>query len=439
MNHRFSIDFNWMSREYGNNIERATLAEVVITADGNVATELEDLHAKTVRYAARVSAYELAVWFASNWWRLLWEPEANTISWKMSHRIGAAGGGYLWPDLTFSSDGTVMSIQSQATLPVKGQPVRYLNSFNVLITLSDFEKTVDTFIDGVIARLASEVAQETELAMVWKEIQNERNDPVLTHRRKLEAIMSFDPEEAPGDLIQYLEGAEAKYGSSAIEEIAAYSRKDAPDLISTLWNDVRLRSTLIRIPHTENLRKLICDAMSLSKVPWKQATAAAKAARDNWALGGGPVTTEHLCGLLSISKDIILQRDGTRAPISAGFRNGNVNNMSIFLKSPHSANRRFALVRLIGDHLVTNEVEKLLPATTSETWRQKFQRAFAQEFLCPYAELEKYLEGEQLTDETLDDAATYFDVSPLLIRTTLVNKGQLDRMSLMCEPQISSL
>ncbi len=433
MKHVFSIDFNWLSREYGTHIDRVMLAELVITADGFVATELEDSYAKTVRQTARVSAYELALWFAFNWWRLLWEPEKNTISWKMSHKLGAAGGGYLWPDLSFSSDGAAINIQSQATLPGKGQPVRYLNSFNVVVSLDDFENAIDTFVDAVIARLASEVAKETELANIWKEIQDERSNAALSHWRKLEAIMGFDSGEASETLVQDLERAEAIYGSSAIEEIAAFSSSQAPDLISTLWKDVRQHSTLINVPETENLRSVINSNIRSWDIPWRQATSAAKAVRDCWGLGGGPVITDHLCDLLSVSEDLILQHDKTTALIPAGFRNGNAEEIHVFLKSPRPANRRFALARLIGDHLLTNEVEKLLPATTIETWRQKFQRAFAQEFLCPYIELEKFLSGKQLTDETVDDAAIFFDVSPLLIRTTLVNKGRLDRTSLICD------
>lgn len=438
MNHVFSIDFNWLSRELGTDIDRAMLAELIITADGFVATELEDSHAKTIRQTARVSAYELALWFASNWWRLLWEPEKNTFSWKMSHKLGAAGGGYLWPDLSFSSDDAAINIQSHATLPGKGQPVRYLNSFGAVVSLVDFEKAIGTFVDAVIARLASEVAKETELTIIWKEIQNERNDAALSHWRKLEAIMGFDPGEASPSVVQDLMRSEAIYGSSAIEEIAAFSSSQAPELISTLWQDVRQHSTLINIPNTGNLRNVINRAMKPSEVPWRQATSAAKAVRDYWAIGGGPVITNHLCDLLSVSEDLILQHEVTNAPIPAGFRNGNAEQIHVFLKSPRPANRRFALARLIGDHLLTNEIEKLLPATTIETYRQKFQRAFAQEFLCPYVELEKFFGGNQLTDEAVDDAAIHFDVSPLLIRTTLVNKCQLDRTSLVCDSQILS-
>jgi len=93
---RFSIDFQWLQRDNGDTVARATFAEIVISACGHIATQVEDLVAKTVRCGMRVSAFALARWFAANWWRLCWEPERRaSAGWKMSHKIGAAGEGYL--------------------------------------------------------------------------------------------------------------------------------------------------------------------------------------------------------------------------------------------------------------------------------------------------------------------------------------------------------
>ena len=70
--------------------------------------------------------------------------------------------------------------------------------------------------------------------------------------------------------------------------------------------------------------------------------------------------------------------------MNAGFRNGDPNSFSVFLRGPIPASRRFALLRLVGDHLTAPRDDKLLPAARyAKTQRQKFQRAFAQEFLVP--------------------------------------------------------
>ena len=97
------------------------------------------------------------------------------------------------------------------------------------------------------------------------------------------------------------------------------------------------------------------------------------------------------------------------------------------LRSRWPTGQRFELCRLIADALIAPDGELLLPATTAYTSRQKFQRAFAQEFLCPFESLMERLGSSSPEDEDIEEAAAYFEVSPLLIRTTLVNKNILRR------------
>ena len=64
-----------------------------------------------------------------------------------------------------------------------------------------------------------------------------------------------------------------------------------------------------------------------------------------------------------------------------------------------------------------------------KTARQKFQRAFAQEFLCPAKALKEFV-GNDFGEDNLANAAHHFNVSTRLVETTLVNKGYLNRSSL---------
>jgi hypothetical protein len=66
------------------------------------------------------------------------------------------------------------------------------------------------------------------------------------------------------------------------------------------------------------------------------------------------------------------------------------------------------------------------PLTRAKTARQKFQRAFAAELLCPFEELQGMLPAAP-EDDDVETAARHFEVSPLLVRTSLVNKGTLPR------------
>jgi hypothetical protein len=195
---QFDINFKWSGREFGSALDRATLADVSIAANGFQAMECYELIPNSVSPTARLSAYALATWLAANWWRLRWEPERNNLDWQLSHKVSAAGEGYLWPDLCFASDGLAILVKSKAS--PSGRPeelVRYLNNFEAYIPAPDFERGIDNFIEGVIARVVGMNIGDTHLAGLWSEVLKERRDSELTQQRKLEAMMGFDPDESP--------------------------------------------------------------------------------------------------------------------------------------------------------------------------------------------------------------------------------------------------
>ncbi|MDH5299363.1 MAG: hypothetical protein OEV91_10130, partial [Desulfobulbaceae bacterium] len=412
----FSIDFIWLPREHGSPVERLTLAEIEISGGGWMATELEDYQARTVRPSMRVSAYALAQWLAYNWWRLRWEPETerSPFSWRMSHQIGASGEGYLWPDLTFISDGESVRLRCRsAATPAERQPLRYLNSFDVTIPAGDFEQGIDSFLDGVVGRLASDGAGAAELKGLWDEVLRERRDPELTAWRRLEAVMGYDPGEAADTLVNELQRAGTELGVAAVEEVAAASGEKALANIKELCGRPREEAAAIRINRFDELSRRIQREIPPSLLSWQKATEAARMARQVWSVGSGAVATKDLCEFFDVSTDLIKNPSLVKAPMHAGFRQEGAA-LRVFLNSPYPANRRFSLLRIVGDHLNSPPPDRLLPAPAKvSTHRQKFQRAFAQEFLCPCAELVAYLGPEVTSDEAIEDAAHHFDVSQL--------------------------
>jgi hypothetical protein len=99
------------------------------------------------------------------------------------------------------------------------------------------------------------------------------------------------------------------------------------------------------------------------------------------------------------------------------------------LRSKWRTGRRFEFARLVGDRLTNQGGGKLLPATRAYTYRQKAQRSFAAEFLSPFAAVHAMLDGDYSMESQLD-VAEHYDVSPLTIRTLLVNNGRLERQDL---------
>ena len=163
--------------------------------------------------------------------------------------------------------------------------------------------------------------------------------------------------------------------------------------------------------------------------PWQKGAELARIARQQWNLNGEPVENKTLGKLLNANAALFTGTTtaGTRIPF--GVRKESNDSFDVFFNSPNETSRRFAMCRMIGDHLFFKNDEKLLPATRAKTARQQFQRAFAQEFLCPIEALRARLPSQPDEDD-ISNVAKYFHVSPLLIRTTLVNKGELDREAL---------
>lgn len=427
MNDAFRIGFEWLDRETGDAVDRATFAQIEITANGRQATRLEDLSARTVRSHVRASAHALAVWLAANWWRLRWEPWAASASleWRLSHNLASAGEGYVWPRLFLSSDGESVRVDND---PTQGEPegsVRYLDRFQTRVPVDVFVLEVEQFIEAVLERVASVVDEPTPLHVLWNDVRQERADPAMAAWRRLEAKLGFDPGEAPEALVETLIEMSAATGQNASEEVAVAVGANAPRVLQELLAS-RSDAGRMTVPDAEAIGRRSRAHDSAFAFPWQRAVAMAHDARDAWGLPPGPLHTAALADLFSVSADLILDPDlSTRVPMPAAFREPDSDGrLGVVLTSNYVTGRRFALARLVGDHL-SNSGDRLLPATSARTARQKLQRAFAQEFLCPVRDLVEFLDRDalELSEEDVEAAAHHFDVSPLLIESTLRNNG----------------
>lgn len=429
MNQKFGIDFEWLPRESGDVLEAASFAALTIRVNGQVGTEAEDLLAKTIRSNVRASAYCLALWLASNWWRLRWEPEAASISWKMSHNLAAAGGGYAWPDLSFNTDGEVVWVHCRPTPVNTPDPIRFLSNFDTYLPVAVFKRGLDDFVAAVIERVTHQAKNASLLSELWGDVLEERRVPELAEWRKLEAMMGFDPEQGPEGLIDGLRNQSPGFGKGLVEELAAAAGSKALDVLDFLKGEGQSRTAAAEIPEAASIANQLPGLFEGSLLPWQKGAAAARLARSTWRLGPGPVSNGTLCDLFGLSESVFHEpMTVPRLAVSAGYRdNGAGNTFRLFLNKKHPSSLRFSLGRLVGDHLLADSRERILPATEAKTARQKFQRAFAQEFFCPFEELMQSFEGGGLSDDGIEDAAAYFEVSPLLVKTLLVNRGVLGR------------
>ena len=433
MSDEFKIEVDWLEGADKDPIERSAFGQIVIIAEQQITTELEDFFARTIRPGLRASAYDLAIWLAQNWWRLRWEPEVRTTDWRLSHVVAAAGGGVAWPDISFVSDGVHVLVEAKATSGGRGAPVRYIRDLDLQISAEAFEAGIDEFVQRVLARLSSLQIGETDLAILWEQLLAERRDQAVVAQRRLEALLGFDPEEAPDQLIASLQQWASRAGCYAVEEVAAAAKASALDVLRNLVDRLQKSDVSMRIESALDISGKYLHRSPATNLRHERAAVAAKLARDVWGLGSGPVSNAVLCDLLSIPNDYLGYQSTNGLQVSAGLRNGHDQNVvKMVMRAKVPAGRRFEIMRLVADHIVAPREDHILPVTSAKTDRQKFQRSFAQEFLLPFEELYAHLgrprPGErEVTDYEIEDVAEKYEVSPLLVRTTLVNRRILPR------------
>jgi Zn-dependent peptidase ImmA (M78 family) len=149
--------------------------------------------------------------------------------------------------------------------------------------------------------------------------------------------------------------------------------------------------------------------------------------RGQQRLEGHLISDKQLAELAGVQVAALSDRRG--APGISFALDENHIRSRIVLRSKWHEGRRFELARLLGDRIAGPKGGKLFPATRAYTYRQKMQRSFAAEFLSPFDAVDVILQGDYST-ENQQDVAQYFEVSPLTIRTLLVNHGRLEREEL---------
>jgi hypothetical protein len=423
----FEFRVAWLERQFGSPSEREGFGELEIRWGDLVLTELEDLFAATVRPAARVSILHLGIWLASNWWRLRWEslPAAPDPNWRMAHEIAGAGGGFAWPTLQFAADGQTVNLSLRDTLQA-GQPVRYLRRAEGVISASTFERAVDQLMAQLLGRLSGRRVEAPELAEVWREILLERQDPVLTERRRREALLGLDPDELDAGHLSAIISAGLWMGESALEETLAAAR--APGIARTI-DYLQGRSVSVDVDldlsALDDVRSVWGSRHQRFAEPWQRGVAMAALARRQIGIADtDAIPQDRLSDLIGFD---VMNTRRSEGPMAAGFRvPGERNKIRFSGIRRHATGRRFEAARLIADAVDSPDGDVVLPITDASTARQKVQRSFAQEFLCPVEGLRHLL--PPLPSETdVEDAAEHFGVSDLTVRSALVNRGLVDR------------
>lgn len=415
------IEHQWISARHEPPEIGQTSAMLGIKLGPDVVTRHEDQWSRTIRDEVRLSAYPLALWFASSWWRMRWESLPSGVpghSWRMAHEMAAVGHGFIWPRMLFAADGESMHVW---TMQSASGAVRYLVDAYRAIPFASFERTADVFIEAVIARLDAMQIGPTLLHELWTEVCDERRDEGLSAHRRLEAMLGFDPDDCPATLIEAVQQLATEAGESATDEIAAVcGAGNAASNFQAVLAQARGKgmSGQIVLPRMQQA------ATEAFQPAWARGAALARKARARLGLSSA-LDDKRLCELASLSEHRAFEEAGIEPPLlGMAIREAGSATINFLPRRRHRLGRRFELARLLGDYLVADDSDRWLPVTDAKTVRQKFQRAFAAEFLCPIAALLDLLGGD-FSSEAMDDAAEHFGVSGLAVKSQLVNHGHM--------------
>lgn len=428
------LDFairEWLSGDDGDAVRSVTLGalEVLVGPQSVPLTEVEDTIARTVRRHIHVAVYPLAEWLLINWWRLRWEPRRTSFEWRQAHSMASISSDYAWPALEFSSDGALINLHTEAESAPDVAAIRYLRSVHVDIPAADFERAVERLIGVVLERLHVCGAREHNLDELWKELQDERSDPEQAALCKAQALAGLDPGEADEQWLRALAEVRKEAGTVATDEVLAV----LPDLPNGFMTARETIDALRHAPTTVDLSWVGEETASPGpdELPWQRGERLAAEVRARLGLDSGPIDSDRLGELLHIHLPCDDPGNIRKQPLSGGYRNGiGPAKTRTFVPSRRPESQRFYLARLIGGALASSPDQRLLPVTHVYTAFQKYARAFAREFLCPWPALDAFTEENGLDDEGITEAAAYFQVSELLITSTLVNKGKLSRGAL---------
>jgi len=425
------LDFeirDWQAGADDDPASDATQAALTIVAgpDRVALTAVEDTIVRSVRPYIFVPVYPLARWLVVHWWRLRWEPKRETRAWRRAHSLAAIGSGYAWPSLEISSDGEFVQLHVDPEDRSDVAAIRYFREATLDVPVADFEAAVDQFVQQVQGRLSQVAPEEQALAELWAELQEERADEWVARECRWQALAGFEPGRAPSVWLDAASDLATNEGPAVADEVVAVVPELPDGFLSVVDTLQALRGSRARV----DLSWLPTPTRASQKgeLPWQTGERLAHEVRASIGQPNGPLATKTLADLLGVKLPLRpTNPTGVRA-LGGGYRNGHADGRTaVTVASTRLESQRFHLSRVMASALQAPCDQHLLPVTSAATARQKTERAFAQELLCPWVELDAYTNAHGVDDDGIADAAEYFEVSPLLVVSTLVNKRKVGR------------
>ena len=404
------------------------VAEICLRVGGSVISRVADTKKGTLREYFRASSTSLALWLADNWWRLRWEIISDaglpSVDWRLRHELNSASGGALWPPVMIYSVGERIAFAPSVGRRVVDGPQCYFPFDVGMVAAAEYERELDSFFDAVLGYCAK-TDDGNALKILLKQITTERNDPELAGWRRLEACLGFDPDAAPDEVVNALVELEAIAGEDGVEEAAhAAPGTGAAQSLSSVIEATRESTVEIDLSLADSLQR---DwNVSSYASPWKMAEAAATELRSKIGVTRELLDHTNFADIFKARWDDLKSATATARYLPYGARIGTPEKSRVALQTSISKPyiRRFELARQLGDAVWQKDADFGI-VSRSKSDRQKFQRAFAQNLLCPFEYLQQVIDVSDPTPEAIKSAARKFVVHPTVVRNQLVYKGYL--------------
>ena len=368
----------------------------------------------------------LAFWLVDNWWRIRCEPPPQQqdfpAEWQLAHHLPSVGAGYPWPNISLWGEGHRSAIAVHANIHNLQPSLRFLAEPALEYVASE---TVDRAIDAFIGQVIQELGADCDgLNIEHRELLAERTDPAVSAWRRIEAMLGFDPDDAPEGQIAEYEAMAGRFGTDGVEEAALAQQGERS--VQALQEAIEVAESSNVVLHAQHEVRIPL-AQRAQLPPWRLATDAARDLRARLRIAPGPIRNPALSEVLGMNIDrLTKQRSRAETPYALRLREESGNASRLALRSRWSQGRRFELCRSLSD-VIWSGNDALGPLSTARSTRQKFQRAFAQEFLCPFDDLRAYIPDAQPAEDDIEAAARYFHVSERLVQSTLANHNVIDR------------
>ena len=434
--------------DLGDHEEAATLGLLVIKVPSHILTVGYNTRIKKRREGPLVSGYPIAEWFAWNWWRLTSEiggrptNERAARRWDFSHRLSTIGSGYDWPNISIYSDGYNSYLDSTWAVRDSVGSFEYFDSSLVIVSTKALEEAMSKFINDTIKSLNCEGIRHSNLYRIWSDLTSEQANRDDAFYRAMEARLGFDPDELDEKAIIKVFGNAESIGPDALNEVAAdealagNSTDDFPS-IETFQNasnefgsDVLFNSmaTLSEEFSSHSNGKLLYG----KDEAWRIGKKLAGMLRSQEKLNGQNISNCRLAQYAGVNKSMISDASNCWEKMSFCLNNKEAVS-KLTLRPKWETGRRFGLARLVGDRVARKywgfSEERLSPATSTSSYRQRLQRAFAAELLCPIDYIDE-ITGKNYSLEMQKKAANEFNVSEQVVFWQIWNNYRIGELSI---------